>query len=336
MIKVLVNGYGTIGKRVADAVAKQDDMQLAGIVKLKPDFKSRIAAAKGYHIFAEGSEGVAAFDAAGQRCSGTLREALEGADAVIDCTPGKTGAQNKALYASAGKSAVFQGGESAGIADVSFVAQCNYAQARGKKYVRVVSCNTTGLCRTLGAINAAFGVESANVVLVRRAADPGQVREGPINAIVPDPAKIPSHHGPDVQSVLPISITTAALKIPTTLMHVHVVFCRLKRKCSAADAINALESAPRVMLVSTADDFASTAHLIEYARDLGRSRGDLYEIPVWRESISVNGGGLAYMQAVHQECNVVPENVDAIRAMFDVCSAEESIKKTNASLGISK
>ena len=31
MIRVGVNGYGTIGKRVADAVAPQPDMRLVGV-----------------------------------------------------------------------------------------------------------------------------------------------------------------------------------------------------------------------------------------------------------------------------------------------------------------
>ena len=31
--KIAINGYGTIGKRVADAVAIQDDMRLAGVAK---------------------------------------------------------------------------------------------------------------------------------------------------------------------------------------------------------------------------------------------------------------------------------------------------------------
>lgn len=30
-VKVAINGYGVIGKRVADAVVLQDDMELAGI-----------------------------------------------------------------------------------------------------------------------------------------------------------------------------------------------------------------------------------------------------------------------------------------------------------------
>ena len=32
-VKVAINGYGTIGKRVADAVRAQDDMEISGVVK---------------------------------------------------------------------------------------------------------------------------------------------------------------------------------------------------------------------------------------------------------------------------------------------------------------
>ncbi|TKX84936.1 glyceraldehyde-3-phosphate dehydrogenase, partial [Halorubrum sp. SS5] len=38
MIRVGVNGYGTIGKRVADAVAAQADMELVGVTKASPDY----------------------------------------------------------------------------------------------------------------------------------------------------------------------------------------------------------------------------------------------------------------------------------------------------------
>jgi len=39
---------------------------------------------------------------------------------------------------------------------------------------------------------------------------------------------------------------------------------------------------------------------------------------------------------VHQESIVVPENIDAIRAVIGLASAEESIKITNATLQIMK
>lgn len=32
VVRVAVNGYGVIGKRVADAVAAQDDMELSGVI----------------------------------------------------------------------------------------------------------------------------------------------------------------------------------------------------------------------------------------------------------------------------------------------------------------
>ena len=36
MKAVAINGYGTIGKRVADAVAAQDDMEVIGVSKTRP------------------------------------------------------------------------------------------------------------------------------------------------------------------------------------------------------------------------------------------------------------------------------------------------------------
>ena len=49
-VKVVVNGYGNIGKRVADAVAKQDDMKLVGVSKTRPNFEAFVAAQKGYSL----------------------------------------------------------------------------------------------------------------------------------------------------------------------------------------------------------------------------------------------------------------------------------------------
>ncbi|MCE7699053.1 MAG: glyceraldehyde-3-phosphate dehydrogenase, partial [Methanobacterium paludis] len=75
--------------------------------------------------------------------------------------------------------------------------------------------------------------------------------------------------------------------------------------------------------------------IMEYAKDLGRPRSDLFEIAVWKESINVVDGELYYMQAVHQESDVVPENVDAIRAMLEIEEdPAKSIAKTNKAMGI--
>jgi glyceraldehyde-3-phosphate dehydrogenase (NAD(P)) len=334
VVRVALNGYGVIGKRVADAVAKQDDMQLAGVVKTSPNYEAKLAVNKGYKIYVPDAAGLDSFKKANVPCEGLHESLFSNCDVVVDCTPAKMGAENKKnIYLPRKLKAIFEGGEKDNIADVSFVAQCNYDKAVNKNYVRVVSCNTTGLCRTLGAVNNAFGIEGCKVVLIRRAADPNDIKTGPINAIVPE-TKIPSHQGPDVQTVLPIPIETVALKVPTTLMHVHVVFAKLKKPTTTQDVKNVFANTTRIALFNAADGFESTAQLIDYARDLGRYRYDMQEIMVWEDSIYVDGTELAYIQAVHNEANVVPENVDAIRAMFNLCDAKTSIEKTNKSFGI--
>lgn len=47
-IRVAVNGYGVIGKRVAAAVARQDDMELAGVADISVDWRPRMATQKSF------------------------------------------------------------------------------------------------------------------------------------------------------------------------------------------------------------------------------------------------------------------------------------------------
>jgi glyceraldehyde-3-phosphate dehydrogenase (NAD(P)) len=51
-VRVGVNGYGVIGKRVADAVALQDDMELVGVADVGHDYRIRVALERGYQVFA--------------------------------------------------------------------------------------------------------------------------------------------------------------------------------------------------------------------------------------------------------------------------------------------
>jgi glyceraldehyde-3-phosphate dehydrogenase (NAD(P)) len=47
-VRVGVNGYGTIGKRAAWAVSKQDDMEVVGVTKTRPSFEARTAIQEGF------------------------------------------------------------------------------------------------------------------------------------------------------------------------------------------------------------------------------------------------------------------------------------------------
>jgi len=337
-VKVAVNGYGTIGKRVADAILKQKDMELVGVTKTRPNFEGRIAVNKGIKLFATSQDRLKAFEEAGLKVQGTLEDLLKEVDLVVDCTPGKVGATYKSLYEKSKVKAIFQGGEKHEVAGFSFNAVCNYKGAIGRDFVRVVSCNTTGLCRSLYAIDTAFGIKKARVVLIRRGADPAEDSKGPINSIVPDPVTIPSHHGPDVQKVLPhVDITTMAFAVPETLMHVHILNLELRNPATENDIVDALSRYPRIKLMSAQEGVNSTSTIIEYARDLGRTRYDLPELVVWKESVKSFGDEIYLTQAVHQESIVVPENIDAIRAMVSLTDdPEESMRLTNETLGIGR
>ena len=335
-IKVAIHGYGTIGKRVADAVNCQEDMEVVGVTKTKPDYEARLAIKRGYELYAATPEKIEAFKNAGISVKGTIEDLIQEADIVVDCSPKKVGAENKAkYYEKAGIKAIFQGGEKKEVAKVSFNALANYEQAIGRDYVRVVSCNTTGLVRLLYIINQNFGVNKARVTLIRRVVDPKDDKKGLVNNIMPDPITIPSHHGPDVQTVLDVDITTVAFKVPTTRMHVHSLNIELKQQAKPEDIIEALREEPRIMLVSYEDGFTSIAKIMEYAREI-RIRSDLFENVIWKESIAIINNELYLTQAIPQEAIVIPENIDAIRAMFNTASKEESMRLTNETLGIGR
>ncbi|MAG08061.1 type II glyceraldehyde-3-phosphate dehydrogenase [Candidatus Woesearchaeota archaeon] len=333
-IKVGVVGYGTIGKRVADAVMLQEDMELIGITGHRYSYRMLIANEKNIPIYA--LDGVEDFIKNNVHIAGRIEDMLKKVDIIVDCTPKKIGKENKEKYYKPNKlKAIFQGGEKPDVADCSFVAQCNYDEAVGKDYIRVVSCNTTGLSRTLDAVNKKFGIKEVHATMIRRGADTWDIYHGPINAIVPV-LELPSHHGPDVKTVLKdINIFTTAISVSTTLMHMHNVIVECQKEPTVEEALDLFKNTSRVRIVDNASGVRSTAQIIEFARDLGRNRGDMPEIVIWKEGIGVaNHHKLLYMQAVHQESDVIPENIDAIRAAMGFKDGKKSIEMTNKSFGI--
>ncbi|MFC6836661.1 type II glyceraldehyde-3-phosphate dehydrogenase [Halomarina ordinaria] len=335
MIKVGINGYGTIGKRVADAVALQPDMEVVGVAKTRPNFEAETAVEKGYPLYAAIEERLPRFEEAGIEVAGGVEELVEAADVVVDACPSGIGAENKAMYEAYDTPALYQGGESADLVDVSFNARANYSEAADADHVRVVSCNTTGLSRLLAPLQETYGVKKARVTLVRRGGDPGQTGRGPINDILPNPVTLPSHHGPDVNTIFPdLNIDTLGMKVPATLMHTHSVNVQLEEVPTAEAVRDLLAGESRLFLVPERFDIDGAGKLKEYAMDRGRPRGDIWENCVWEESVSVEDDDLYLFQAIHQESDVVPENVDAVRAVLGAADADESIERTNDALGV--
>lgn len=337
MTNILVNGLGTVGKRVAHAIKMQDDMNLYAVSDVSLDVDV-IAALKGpikgtplYCTLPERME-----DLEGMfEIEGLLPEALESGDVdlVVDCSPGGADVENKPMYEKAGVKAIFQGGADPSIAPVAFSTLANYYEAADVDYVKVVSCNTTSLTRTLWALDNEVGVKKAIASLVRRGGDPKQDKRGPINSIIPV-KKIPSHHGPDVQEVMPhLDITTLAVKVPTTLSHVHMVNVELDREVTDEGVKEIFRKTPRIKLFKAEHELGSTAKLMEYFREF-RLRGDMPEVAVWDGTVKAEGNRVYWVHQVHQESIIVPENIDAIRSMLGLADREESIRKTDSSLGL--
>ncbi len=139
-----------------------------------------------------------------------------------------------------------------------------------------------------------------------------------------------------MQSVLEdLNIQTIAVKVPTTVMHLHAVTARLANPATEDEVRDLWRRTSRLRFVRGAEGITSTAQVMELARELQRPRSDMFEIVVWEDGVHVVDGTLYYFQAVHQEADVVPENVDAIRAMLELeTDRGASIRKTDLSLGI--
>jgi len=337
-VRVAINGFGTIGKRVADAVAKQPDMELVGVAKTRPSYEARRALEKGYSLYVTGQGKPEDFSSVGLSVAGTIQDLLRNVDIVVDAAPDKIGRENRKLYEAAGLRAIFQGGEKADVADASFNALANYAACRGKRMLRVVSCNTTGIARAAAVLRERWGVDHWEVTLVRRAADPAETKKGPINGIMPT-FHLPSHHGPDVQTILPdLHIATTAVVVPTTLMHVHVNHVRLTRAPKdTAEVLDAFRGTPRFRVFAPWEHVDGTPQVMEYARDRGLGFNDMMENVLWDEGFRLDGRDAYFFQAIHQESIVVPENVDAIRASLEMePDGRVSIAKTDRALGLTR
>jgi glyceraldehyde-3-phosphate dehydrogenase (NAD(P)) len=335
-VRVAVNGYGVIGKRIADAVAAQDDMELVGVADVISDFRVKVAVGKSYPVFASTPEAETQMRAAGVPVAGNLNDLLDTIDIVADATPKKVASTNFEKYKAAGVRAIFQGGEKHELTGHSFVAQANYASALGRHATRVVSCNTTSIVRTLGALKKAGLLKKARGVLVRRATDPWESdHTGVMNTVVPEKT-IPSHQGPDAQTVIPeLDVVTIALVAAHTISHLHSWSVELTHPASKEEVVTAFRAVPRIALMKMSEGIVALNSTKELMNDLGRARGDMWEVGLWEDSLTVNGAELFYNYQVDNQAIVVPETIDAIRALTgSEQDGMTSIAKTDQALGL--
>ena len=345
-VRVGVAGYGTIGQRLADGVAMQEDMELVGIADLAPTLSIRalrendMIGANGvkYNLYLVDGADKAQFDAFDIPVAGSFEDLCKSVDIMLDSAPGGVGAKNKVIYEKLGVKAIFQGGEKNSVADVFFHGYANFEKGVGKDYLKLTSCNTTGLIRTVDALDRAFGIEKVAITIIRRVADPGDYHRGLTNALQMD--KAPSHQAVDLMTIMPhVNATGILVHTPVTHGHIITVLATAKdgRKLNKDEVLEVFRKHPRIRTVTIDEGFKGNASLFKYARDLGNRRGDMYEIGLWEDSIVESGNDIMYAINIPQESVTIPETMDAIRAALSMqTTREEGTAETNKYLGIGK
>jgi len=317
MKNIAVIGYGVIGKRVADAINLQNDMKLSGVCDIISDWRIQNAVRKEYDIYAATEKAANDMESKGISVKGNLQELLKKSDLVVDCTPKKIAAQNVAIYKEQNiKFILHHGGEKHETTGHSFSAENNY--------------------KSLTALKRADLLDYARGTLLRRATDPWESHLGGImNTMVPE-KDIPSHQGPDAKSVDPeLDVITAAVKVPETLSHLHYWNVKLKKQATKEEVLNAFKTSSRIKLIQYDQGLVSNNTIKEMFLDMGRPWGDMYEVALWEDMLKVQGDELFYAYVVDNQAIVIPETIDAIRALTGIeTDGTKSIAKTNESLGI--
>ena len=335
-IRVGVAGYGTIGQRLADGVAMQADMELVGVADLAPTLAIRALYEKGmpYRLYLVAGATGDAFDAVGIPVSGTFEDLLSQVGIMLDSSPAGIGSKNKELYQKAGVKAIFQGGEKNSVADVFFHGYANYEQGVQQDYLKLTSCNTTGLIRSVDCLDRAYGIEKVAITIIRRVADPGDYHRGLTNALQME--KAPTHQAVDLMTIMPhVNATGILIHTPVTHGHIITVTATGTGKISREMALAAFRKHPRIRTVTIDEGFLGNSSFFKYGRDLGRPRGDLYEIGLWEDSVVESGDDIMFAIHIPQESVTIPETIDGIRAACAMqLTREEGTAATNRYLHI--
>ena len=289
-VKVGVAGFGVIGQRLADGVAMQKDMELVGVADVAPTLAVKALVERGmpYALYAAVPGAVEVLTDAGVPVAGTFDELLDNVDIMLDSTSAGIGAKNKQLYEQHGLKAVFQGGEAGDVADVFFHGYANYAKGVGADYLKLTSCNTTGLIRAVDCLDKMAGIEKVAITIIRRVADPGDTFRGLVDLLLLEP--IPNHQAVDLMNIMPhVDATGLLVHTPVTHGHIITLVATPKRKVTKEEVIDAFRAHPRIRVVRIADGFDSNTAMFNYGRMLGKPRGDLYEIAVFEETVGFSG-----------------------------------------------
>ena len=309
MVRVFINGYGNIGRRIASAFSHDEEIQLVGIGKYSIDERLDEAFTKKFKVYVP-EQKMADFRHKGYDISGTISDAVKASDIVIDAAKDGFGYANKKnFYIPMDKGAIFQGGEDrAGekkVADLIHNSRINYDKVANQKYVIQGSCNVSGMGRIMQPLIEKFGdkIQRYDVTLIRRWADLEDTKEVK-DSIEWD--KNP-HHQEDVKSFLPsVKLYVEAYKVPSRMMHLHQMTIRFKDKVPYFDSMS--EIYHDEFGVAVLGKAKGTADIRVKAREFGFKHDDTNMVHIHEETMRKSDDTLKILYSDDQTGIVIPEN----------------------------
>lgn len=332
-------GFGSQGRRVAEAISRQEDMELVGVALSQPDLSARLASIIGYPIYFVDSKSAKLFEKAEISCQGSMRTLISKAKVIVDCTPAGVGKQNKErFYHKYGVKAIFQAGENPTIAGVpAFISLIDYEKARKAMFVRMASPLATALTRTVLPLRERFGVKRVACTFVRAGAETMRAHRGPVDTLIPEPPRVVQLTKLELSKTLgKVEVFLSSIKVPSILLDLQSVLVELNKQTSADVVAELLAQSSRIVVVSDEKGLFSTDAIFEFFRRVRPFSGDVYEVCVWKEQIEVQGRIAKFAQALDPHSVHIPELVDAIRAMTTKITFDESLRRTDKSLRIMK
>lgn len=337
MVKVFINGYGNIGRRIATAFSQDKEIQFIGVGKYSIDDRVKDAVDRNFPLYVPANM-VSKFKEKGFPVSGNISNAIMESDIVIDAAKDGYGYDNKVnLYEPLNKAAIFQGGEDntgvKKVADVIHNSRVNYKDMFKKKYVIQGSCNVSGMGRILQPMIEKYGseIERYDVTLIRRSADLEDLKE------VKDSVEWDKnpHHQDDVKSFLPtVNLYVEAYKVPSRMMHLHQMTVRFKS--AAPDKESFLDIYEKEFGVAILSNARGTGDIRKKAIDLGFEHGDTNMVHIHSDTIRTQDDTLKLLYSDDQTGMVIPENYLLFQSMLYGRPARDAYRRTDAIFHIDK
>ena len=337
MVRVFINGYGNIGRRLASAFSHDKEIQFVGIGKYSIDDKLDEAFAKKFPVYVP-EEKISEFRQKGYDISGTITDAIKSSDLVIDAAKEGLGYRNKVnYYVPLNKPAIFQGGEDRSgenkVADIIHNSRVNYDKVANQKYVIQGSCNVSGMGRIMQPMIEKFGdkIKRYDVTLIRRWADLEDTKEVK-DSIEWD--KNP-HHQDDVKSFLPsVKLYVEAYKVPSRMMHLHQMVIRFIDKVPNFDSLSDIYDDE--FGVAVLGKAKGTADIRLKEREFGFEHDDTNMVHLHEETMRKSDDTLKILYSDDQTGIVIPENHLLFQSMMFGRPKKEAYKRTDSLFQITK